>query len=145
MTTPHARPVTVMNEDECWAELSSRLLGRLATSVDGCPDIFPVNYVVQHRTILIRTAEGTKLASATINPRVAFEADDRDVAQGWSVVVKGRAHVLSSSDELATAERAQVLSWVSTPKRRFIRIEPSEITGRRFRFGGEPEDLYDFE
>jgi nitroimidazol reductase NimA-like FMN-containing flavoprotein (pyridoxamine 5'-phosphate oxidase superfamily) len=144
MTTPQAQPVTAMSEGECWAELSSRTLGRLATSVDGYPDIVPVNYIVQRRTILIRTAEGTKLASATINPRVAFEADDHDVAQGWSVVVKGQAHVLSSSEELAAAERAQVLSWVLTPKQRFIRIEPMEITGRRFQFGVEPENLYDF-
>ena len=144
MTTPQAQPVTVMSEHECWTELSSRTFGRLATSVDGWPDVFPVNYVVQRRTILIRTAEGTKLASTTINARVAFEADDHDVAQGWSVVVKGRAHVLSSSMELATAERAQVLPWVMTPKHRYIRIEPMEITGRRFQFGGEPEHLYDF-
>ena len=144
MTPPQAQPVTAMSEGECWAELSSRTLGRLATSVDGCPDIFPVNFVVQRRTILIRTAEGTKLASATINVRVAFEADDHDVAQGWSVVVKGNAHVLSSSEELANAERAQVLPWVLTPKQRFIRIEPTEISGRRFQFGIEPEVLYDF-
>lgn len=143
MTTPQAYPVTAMSPDECWAELSSTALGRLATSVDGQPDIFPVNYVVQSRSILIRTAEGTKLASAAINHRVAFEADDHDVAQGWSVVVKGRASVLSSIDELAAAERAQVLPWISTPKQRFIRITPVEITGRRFRFGGEPTELFD--
>ena len=144
MTTPQAQPVTVMTEDQCWAELSSRTMGRLATSVDGYPDIFPVNYVVQRRTILIRTAEGAKLAGATINARVAFEADDHDVAQGWSVVVKGHAHVLSSSAELDSAERAQVLPWVLTPKHRFIRIKPTDITGRRFQFGVEPEHLYDF-
>jgi nitroimidazol reductase NimA-like FMN-containing flavoprotein (pyridoxamine 5'-phosphate oxidase superfamily) len=144
MTTPQAQPVMAMSEGECWAESSSRTLGRLATSVDGYPDIVPVNYIVQRRTILIRTADGTKLASATINPRVASEADDHDVAQGWSVVVKGQAHVLCSSEELAAAERAQVLSWVLTPKQRFIRIEPMEITGRRFQFGVEPEHLYDF-
>lgn len=143
MTTPQAYPVTAMSDDECWAEMSSMALGRLATSVDGQPDIFPVNYVVQSRSILIRTAEGTKLASAAINHRVAFETDDHDVACGWSVVVKGRATVLSSIDELAAAERAQVLPWISTPKQRFIRITPMEITGRRFRFGGEPTELLD--
>ena len=39
-------------------------LGRLVTSVDGQPEIFPVNFVVQHRSVLFRTAEGTKLAEA---------------------------------------------------------------------------------
>jgi len=143
MTTPEVQPVTVMSDDECWAELSSLTLGRLATSVDGQPDIFPVNYVVQQRTILIRTAEGTKLASAATNRRVALEADDHDVMQGWSVVVKGQARVLSSIDDLAAAERAQVLPWIATVKQRFIRIAPVEITGRRFHFGGEPAELFD--
>ena len=143
MTTPEDQPITAMSDDESWAQLSSRALGRLATSVDGHPDIFPVNYVVQHRTILIRTAEGTKLASATINQRVAFEADDHGTMQGWSVVVKGYAHVLSRSEDLAAAERAQVLPWTATPKRRFIRITPIEITGRWFQFGSEPEHIYD--
>jgi uncharacterized protein len=133
-----------MTEHECWAELSSRTLGRLATSVDGQPDIFPVNYVVQRHTVLIRTAEGTKLASAAINRQVAFEADDHDFMKGWSVVVKGQARVLSTADELEAAERAQVLPWTATPKQRFIRIVPTDITGRRFAFGSEPDHLYDF-
>jgi nitroimidazol reductase NimA-like FMN-containing flavoprotein (pyridoxamine 5'-phosphate oxidase superfamily) len=143
MTTADAGPVTVMNDDECWAQLSSRTLGRLATSVDGQPDIVPVNYVVQRRTVLIRTAEGTKLASVAVNQRVAFEADDHDVVEGWSVVVKGHARVLSSIEELAAADRAQVLPWTATAKQRFIRIMPIEITGRRFQFGSEPEHLID--
>jgi nitroimidazol reductase NimA-like FMN-containing flavoprotein (pyridoxamine 5'-phosphate oxidase superfamily) len=144
MTIENAWPVTKMSEEECWAELASRTLGRLATSVSGQPDIFPVNYAVQSRTILIRTAEGTKLASSVVNPHVAFETDDHDFVQGWSVVVKGQARVLSTHDELTVAERAQVLPWTSTPKGRFIRITPTEITGRRFRFGSEADHLWDF-
>ena len=132
---PHDAP-PVMTDTECWTTLSASTLGRLAISVDGVPDIFPVNYVVQDRTVLIRTAEGTKLAGAVVNPRVAFEADDHDVESGWSVVVKGMAHLLSTSDELAAAHRAQVLPWTSPPKLRYLRIRPVEISGRRFRFGG---------
>lgn len=131
-----AGPVAAMSERECWAHLASSTLGRLATSVDLQPDVFPVNFVVQNHSIVIRTSEGAKLAGAATNHRVAFEADDHDVAGGWSVVVKGDARILSSVDEVATAERAQVLSWIATPKGRFIRITPTEIAGRTFRFGG---------
>lgn len=137
---PAAGPVVAMSDRECWGHLAGSTLGRLAVSVDDQPDVFPVNFVVQKHSIVIRTAEGTKLASAATNHRVAFEADDHDAAGGWSVVVKGHARVLSSIDDVATAERAQVLPWISTPKRRFIRITPTEIAGRTFRFGGEPED-----
>jgi len=38
--------VTALSEEECWALLSRRELGRLALTVQGEPDIFPVNYVV---------------------------------------------------------------------------------------------------
>jgi hypothetical protein len=59
------------------------------------------------------------------------------------VVVKGHARVLTSSEELAAADRAQVLPWTATRKQRFIQITPIEITGRRFQFGAEPEELID--
>lgn len=132
------QPITKLDEDESWAALSSISLGRLVTVVGGEPDVFPVNFVVQRRTILVRTAEGSKLAGALINPRVAFEADEHDAEKGWSVVVKGNAHVLSGSAAIAEAERAQILTWIATTKLRYIRIHPTAISGRRFRFGGEP-------
>lgn len=144
MTTSQEAPVTQLSEADSWARLSGVTLGRLATSAAGQPDIFPVNFVVQRRTILIRTAEGTKLASAVVNQRVAFEADEHNVEAGWSVVVKGYAHVLSRLDEIADAESAQVLPWTATPKQRFIRIVPTQITGRHFQFGAEPDYILDF-
>ena len=67
--------VAILPVHESWDLLKSAALGRLVTSVDGRPEIFPVNFVVQRRTILIRTAEGTKLISAAINNHVVFEAD----------------------------------------------------------------------
>lgn len=133
-----AGPVTSMAEGECWDQLSAKTLGRLVTSSDSKPDIFPVNFVVQRRTIVIRTAAGTKLAAVSRNPWVAFEADDHDVVCGWSIVVHGRAAVLDSPADIALAEKAQVLPWTATAKQRFIRIEPMEIVGRRFAFGSEP-------
>ncbi len=138
-----AQPITSITDDEAWDLLSGISLGRLATSVGDLPDIFPVNFVIQHRTVLIRTAEGTKLAAAAVNQNVAFEADAHDVAQGWSVVVKGRAHVIEGTAEIEEAERAQVLPWTATTKRRYLRILPIEITGRRFVFGGEPVLVFD--
>ncbi len=144
MTGSAAQPMTALGEDESWALLSSISLGRLAISIDDVPDVFPVNFVVQRHTVLIRTAEGTKLFGAAVNRRVAFEADLDDVAQGWSVVVKGIAHLLQSAAEIQDAERAQVLPWITTRKERYIRILPTDITGRRFHFGGEMEHPFDF-
>jgi nitroimidazol reductase NimA-like FMN-containing flavoprotein (pyridoxamine 5'-phosphate oxidase superfamily) len=134
MTTA-SDPSTILSEHECWDLLSITALGRIVTSVDGQLEIFPVNFVVQCRTVLFRTAEGTKLVSAAINNQVLFEADDHNVEEGWSVIVKGTARILHGNDELDEAERAQLLSWTSPAKQHFVRVIPSVITGRRFRFG----------
>ena len=49
-------------------------LGRLVTSAEGQSEIFPVNFVVPRRTLLLRTAEGTKLVNAAANSQVLVEA-----------------------------------------------------------------------
>jgi len=138
-------PVAVLPESECWQLLSSVSLGRLVTSVDGRPEIFPVNFVVQRHTVLFRTAEGTKLVSAAINNSVLFEADEHNVVEGWSVIVRGMARTLRGDDETEEAERAQLLPWTPTVKSHFVRIIPTQITGRRFRFGSEPDREFPFE
>ena len=132
-------PVTVLSEDECWSLLSSMSLGRLVTILGGEPEIFPVNFVTQRRTLLFRTAQGTKLYSAVMSDRVAFEVDDHTVAEGWSVIVKGRAHVLSATAEILEAQDAQLLPWTPTLKPLYVRVIAMEITGRRFKFGPEPD------
>lgn len=130
--------MTILSESESWRLLATVALGRLVTTVDGQPEIFPVNFVVQRRTVLFRTAEGTKLVSAAINNRVLFEADEHDVVEGWSVIVKGTAQMLRSREEIEEAERAQLFSWTATRKPHYVRVRPMAITGRRFRFGPEP-------
>jgi nitroimidazol reductase NimA-like FMN-containing flavoprotein (pyridoxamine 5'-phosphate oxidase superfamily) len=132
-------PVTVLSEDESWRRLGGVALGRLVTTFAGEPEIFPVNYVVQKRTVLFRTSEGTKLFSAVANSVVLFEADDHTVAEGWSVIVRGRARVLRTDAEIAEAETAQLLPWTAIPKVHYVRVTPSEITGRDFKFGPEPD------
>lgn len=130
--------IAILPAHECWDLVAGETLGRLVTSVDGRPEIFPVNYVVQRRTILLRTAEGTKLVSAAINNHVVFEVDDHNVAEGWSVVVKGTARSLRTNEEIEEAEHAQVLSWTAPEKTHYLRVIPEMVTGRRFQFGSPP-------
>ncbi|HKI39405.1 pyridoxamine 5'-phosphate oxidase family protein [Mycobacterium sp.] len=126
---------------ECWDLVAGVSLGRLVTSVDGRPEIFPVNYAVQRRTVLFRTAEGTKLVSTAINHQVLFEVDDHNVAEGWSVIIKGNARSLRTYEEIEDAEQAQVLPWTNaSEKSHFVRIVPETVTGRRFRFGAPLEN-----
>ncbi|QLL05674.1 pyridoxamine 5'-phosphate oxidase family protein [Mycobacterium vicinigordonae] len=126
--------VTILSEHECWDLLSSVPIGRLVTSVDARPEIFPVNFAVQRRTVLFRTAEGTKLISTAINNHVVFEADEYTLAEGWSVIVKGVARSVRDDEDLEEAERAQLLSWTAPTKTHYVRVLPELVTGRRFRF-----------
>lgn len=137
--TSTSEPVTILSEAESWNLLSSVALGRLVTVVAGQAEIFPVNFVTQRHTVLFRTAEGTKLSSVAMNDRVVFEADDHSVAEGWSVIVRGRAQILETLADIAEAEQARLLPWTATLKLRYVRVVPLEISGRRFRFGPEPE------
>ena len=109
------------------------MVGRLAVTVDGSPDIFPVNPIVDHGTIVFRTTAGTKLA-ATKGKDVAFEVDgyDTDTARAWSVVLKGRAHEILEVEETLRALRLPLFPWQPGRKPRFVRIEPTSVTGRRF-------------
>ncbi|WP_328362350.1 pyridoxamine 5'-phosphate oxidase family protein [Mycobacterium sp. NBC_00419] len=132
-------PITVLSADESWDLLNSVALGRLVTHIGDQLEIFPVNFVTQNRTLLFRTAEGTKLFSTVMNDKVLFEVDDHTTSEGWSVIVRGTAQVLTAADDVHEAERAQLLPWVATEKLRFVRVTPSEVSGRRFRFGPEPD------
>jgi uncharacterized protein len=126
--------MTILEPDQCLALLRSTTVGRLAVAIDGEPDIFPVNYIVDHGTVVFRTAEGTKLAAAVLGHAVAFEADGYDPPAGeaWSVVMKGRAVEIARLHELLEATDLPLFPWSTWPKPRFVRIVPTTTTGRRF-------------
>ena len=100
-------------------------------------------YLFSHGALSTRRAryvdEGTKLMSVVINKHVVFEADGHSLDEGWSVIVQGTAEVLSTSAEIDEADRAGLRPWVATLKLCYVRIQAATISGRRFRFGPEPD------
>jgi nitroimidazol reductase NimA-like FMN-containing flavoprotein (pyridoxamine 5'-phosphate oxidase superfamily) len=141
MTTDLRTGMTILEPDACWNRLKSSEVGRLAVAIADQPDIFPINFVVDHGTVVFRTAEGTKLAAAVLGRGVAFEVDGfaRELGEAWSVVVKGRATELHQMIEIFEATDLPLFPWLTSPKPRFVRIVPDSITGRSFRRvqGGE--------
>jgi len=125
----------VLSEQQCQLLLGTKDIGRIAFSVGGVPEIFPVNYAADRSTVVFRTAEGTRLQRAVML-RVAFEVDDWDPATGigWSIVVKGVAQGITSGiDPFAIALRGRQVAPLAPGTREYwIAIYPSEITGRRF-------------
>jgi uncharacterized protein len=124
----------VLGESDCLALLRSVEVGRLAIAIMNVPDIFPINFVMDGRNVVFRTAEGTKLAAALLGVGVAFEVDGYDPSRGiaWSVVVKGHATEIEKMYELFDAANLPLFPWHAGSKHRFVRIHPDEITGRRF-------------
>ena len=122
--------VVTLNEEQCWNLLARGQVGRLALSVDGEPDIFPVNYVADGPRLLFRTAPGSKLAGLGENPRVAFEVDEYDDTYAASVIVKGVAERLQLQREIDEADALPLSPWIPTLKYRWVRIAPTQITGR---------------
>jgi len=134
MRTDPLPGVSHLDADECWNLLRDAEVGRLAVSVLNRPDIFPVNFAADHGTIVIRTAEGTKLAATVLGKAVAFEVDGYDAEGGvaWSVVVKGRGEEILRMHEIFDALDLPLFPWHAAPKHRFIRVVPASVTGRRF-------------
>lgn len=131
--------VVSLDDDGCFELLSKQELGRLVTSAAGVLDIFPVNYALDGRTIVIRTAEGSKLMEMTINDEVLFEVDAYTDADAWSVVVRGHARRLETSDEVRAADELPLKPWIPTLKYNYVRITPDSVSGRAFRRGEEPD------
>lgn len=125
--------IAQLDRPECLRLLAGQEVGRLAVAIAGHPDIFPINYVVDGETIVFCTAEGTKFAAIFISDSVAFETDAFDEATGdaWSVVVQARAQEIPMHD-LVDDAAFPLYPWSATPKSRFVRLTPLQITGRRF-------------
>lgn len=122
---------------ESWELMRGAVIGRLAVLHDGAPDIFPVNFVVEHGTVVLRTAAGTKYDAARNHP-VAFEVDGYDVESGeaWSVVARGHAVEVRDVDESIAILDLPLDPWQKGPKPHLLRLVPVSLTGRRFPVSG---------
>jgi hypothetical protein len=134
MTQEHGDHVEELPVHECWELLGGSPVGRLAVWVEDHPEIFPVNYVVDHGSLVLRSGEGTKLSAALADVPVALETDGYDASAGraWSVVVKGRAARIQQVQELMDTVSLPLFPWQAGRKGNFVRITPQVVTGRRF-------------
>jgi nitroimidazol reductase NimA-like FMN-containing flavoprotein (pyridoxamine 5'-phosphate oxidase superfamily) len=97
--------------------------------------ILPVNFAFAGKTIIFRTAPDTLLAAYGNGP-VSFETDRLDEVrrEGWSVLVQGHAHKVTSEHEIQHLEHAKHLEpWAAGARDVYVRIVPARISGRRIR------------
>lgn len=130
-------PITRMSAEQAWDFLRAHEFGRLAFHLADEVHITPINYAVDHdpttgrRTLLFRTAEGSKLLGIVMNSDVAFEVDEFGDDDAASVVARGRARKLEE-DEEHRAENLPLRPWVGTLKYNVVEIEVTELSGRHF-------------
>lgn len=127
------RDLRVLGLDECLQLLRHAPMGRLAMIRNGEPIVLPVNHGVDEMSVVFRTTWGSKLVAAQRQSLVAFEADDADEERrgGWSVLVTGRASIVSDPDEVERLERLGVPMWLGVNEDTlWVRITPNEISGR---------------
>ena len=122
-----------LSTEVCWQLLTTSPIGRIGVLVDSAPEVYPVNFRVDGRSVLFRSDPGTKLRGLDRSPSVCFEVDGFDDGDrsGWSVLVKGRAQELTDAADVRAAEATPLDPWGHGPKSHWIRIVPAEVTGRR--------------
>ena len=133
--------VEELSEQECLRLAAGQEIGRIAFAGRFGLSVFPVNYRLWEGTVVFRTGRSSALDEdlrtgiAQAEYQVAFEIDevDRHTREGWSILIQGHAHHVTSETERAEAARAGVSPWPGGAKELFIRIVPTRITGRRIR------------
>ena len=135
MNTSQTPPEGQLSIDQCWALLGTEVLGRIALIVDGHPEIFPVNFVLERRAIVFRTSGGTKLWGATTGKPAAFEIDGYDVHEetAWSVMARGEIELIENEEHKRAVDALLLEPWQPGDKDYYVRLAPKALTGRRFK------------
>jgi nitroimidazol reductase NimA-like FMN-containing flavoprotein (pyridoxamine 5'-phosphate oxidase superfamily) len=128
--------VEELTEATCRRHLAAETVGRIALVSDGRVEMFPVNYAMSDGDVVIRTRLGGALASLGERSDVVFEIDELDhrYQTGWSVVVHGHADRVTDPAAVEQLEALDIVPWAGGSRPDWIRIEPTDLTGRRIRW-----------
>jgi hypothetical protein len=115
-------------EDECWDLLAGAPVGRLAWKGAEGLSVVPVNFVVADGRIAMNTAAYSAQARECDDLPVAFQVDavDASARSGWSVLVRGTAHVEYSHPPDESPD-----VWPAGVKPLHLVIDPTSVSGRR--------------
>ncbi|MGH3476893.1 MAG: pyridoxamine 5'-phosphate oxidase family protein [Nocardioidaceae bacterium] len=122
-----------LSRERCLALLTESVVGRIAYCSATGPRLYPVNYVLDGDAVVFRTAAYTVLGTEIADQLAAFEVDRVDAVNGhgWSVVVNGRAEVISDPDEVARLRRrSDPNPWAPGVRPLYVRIAIQRISGR---------------
>lgn len=132
-----------LDESTCLALLSVQHVGRLIIPGDD-PYVVPFNYTAVDGGVVFRTQRRGVIDAIDDRP-VVFEVDmfDDRSKSGWSVVVRGRAHDITSDTGLDhdTITGSAPRPWAPGERDCVIRISADRLTGRLLRGEVPPSPL----
>ncbi|MFF8534463.1 pyridoxamine 5'-phosphate oxidase family protein [Streptomyces sp. SAS_267] len=132
----------ILDRQECLRLLAKVPVGRVVYTRQALPAVLPVNFSLdEDASVLLYTSAGSDLVRAIDGVVVAFEADEFDAAtrSGWSVVVTGRAGVVTDPAEHERLSQSGPHSWMPVRDGVFVRIESELVTGREL--GGTHQSM----
>lgn len=143
-TTGDMEPIVEeLTDAESMRLIEQAQIGRIGFTGRFGPEILPVNFKVLDGSVVFRTAAGSPLGEdlrtgiADAEYKVAFEIDEIDNTErtGWSVLIRGGAHLVDDEGERAVVAKVCVEPWAGGERELYIRIRPTVISGRRIRRG----------
>lgn len=136
MTDPYHPTTETLSAEECWRLFATRPTGRIAAVMAGRIELFPVNLAALEGNVYIRTAPGTLLSTVVASSEVVVEMDGADDIDGtehaWSVIVRGGTEMVSAETLEAELEAKGPHPWQEGVKDDFVKVVPTEVSGRRF-------------
>ncbi|MEU4040832.1 pyridoxamine 5'-phosphate oxidase family protein [Streptomyces antibioticus] len=127
-----------LDRQECLRMLAKVPVGRVVYTRQALPAVLPINFSLDtDASVLLCTSPGSDLVRAIDGVVVAFEADKFNAAtrSGWSVVVTGRAGVVTDRAEHERLTQTGPTSWMPLRDVVFVRIESEMVTGRELNGG----------
>ncbi|MFI0503809.1 pyridoxamine 5'-phosphate oxidase family protein [Streptomyces albogriseolus] len=122
-----------IDRQDCLRLLAKVPVGRVVYTRHALPAVLPINFSLDtDSSVLLRTSPDSDLVRAIDGVVVAFEADEFDAANrsGWSVVVTGRATVVTDPAEHDRLRETGPTSWMPLQETVFVRIASDMVTGR---------------
>ncbi|MEU3856548.1 pyridoxamine 5'-phosphate oxidase family protein [Streptomyces sp. NPDC028722] len=130
----HHGDFPALGRQACLFLLGKVPVGRVVYTEQALPAVLPVDFRLDgDASVVLGTSAGSDLVRAVDGAVVAFEADEFDAVthSGWSVVVTGRATLVTDPAEHERLSRCGPDSWTPVRDRVFVRIASEMVTGRR--------------
>lgn len=128
-----------LSVETCEELLCSGVIGRIGFGTPSGPQVFPVNYSVVDRAVIVRTTPYGMLGVHARDAQVAFETDqfDHEYEHGWSVIAHGRLSAVTEPEDLDRIRTVwQPRPWAGGATRSlYLRLPWTQITGRRLGTG----------